>query len=474
MFNVIRFLKIFAVIFVSLVDCFENDYLDLEGYISQSQESGRNEIKKILQPVNHFDAQDTRTWNMTYIQNLEFWKPNGPIYINIGGPFPYEVQNNIFKKGFFLYDLVNETNGALFGSEHRYYGSTTPLNLTKTDNLKYLNSQQALADVAKLIKYVKSMLKAENSKVVVVGGNMDGNAGNLAAWMRLFYSDLVDAAVSASGAVLAKADFKDYYETVGENFLKYGTPGCYDKIAKLFNKFQTLLSTPEGIKQLKKEDDICDFVDMSKKENQQIFFSKNLFSFRIFSAIANDADYFKVVCEKNFNDTSIKSKLPQSKSDHIAKDGQDWCNNYDFDFNFNTPTKFPLLYQMCTEFGSFPTTEEGKHPFTNGVPVEYYYKACKVQFGPEFGKNRIEDAVKATNEMYGGLHPNVTKVVFVNGEFDPYRKLGVTENLSDDAPAFVIANSGRAGLLENKDSKNKELIEAKKKVKSLIKKWIGL
>ncbi|XP_026331743.1 putative serine protease K12H4.7 [Hyposmocoma kahamanoa] len=476
MFYVIGFLKIVAVIFLSNVDCFKHHHLDLEGYISQSQGIGKNEFKRILQPVNHFDAQDTRTWNMMYIQNLEFWKPNGPIYINIGGPFPYIVQTSIFKKGFFLYDLVNETNGALFGIEHRYYGNNTPLDLTKTENLKYLNSQQALADVAKLIKYVKSMSNAENSKVVVVGGTMVGNAGNLATWMRLFYSDLVDAAVSVSGPVLAKADFKDFYEIVGENFLKYGTPGCYDKIAKLFNKFQTLLSTPEGIKQLKKEDEICDFVDMSKKENQQVFFDNYLGFFRLFSDVADDGDYLKLTCEKNFNDTSFKSKLLQSKRDYIVQDGQDSCNNYDFDSKFNRPIKNPWLYQMCTEFGSFPSTEEGKHPFTNCLSVEYYYKACEVQFGPEFGKKRVEDGVKTTNEMYGALHPNVTKVVFVNSEFDPYRKLGVVENLSDDAPAFVIANTGRATLLTYPDTeiKSVELKETKKKVKSLIKKWIGL
>ncbi|XP_026318334.1 putative serine protease K12H4.7 [Hyposmocoma kahamanoa] len=473
MFNVIGLLKLCAVMFLSHVDCFIHHHLDLEGYISQSQGIGKNEIKNILLPVDHC-AADSRTWNMTYVQNLEFWKPNGPIYINIGGPYPYIVHTKIFKKGFFLYDLAKETNGALFGTEHRYYGKNTPLDLTKTENLKYLNSEQALGDIAMLIKYVKTMLNAENSKVVVVGGSMDGNAGNLAAWMRLFYSDFVDAAVSLSGPVLAKADFKDFYEIVGENFLKYGTPGCYDKIAKQFTTFQTRLSTPEGIKRFKEEHLICPSVDMSKKENQQVFFNNYLSAFNIFTFDAIDGDAFKVACENIiFKDISFNSKLLQWQSDYIVQDGHG-CINDDFDVKFNTSIKDPWLYQMCTEFGSFPSTEEGKHPFTNSLPVEYYYKACEVQFGPEFGKKRVEDGVKATNQMYGGLHPNVTKVVFVNGEFDPYRKLGVTENLSDDAPAFVIANSGRAVMLYDKDSKNKEIIEAKKKVKTLIKKWIGL
>lgn len=465
-----RFLKIYAVIFLNLrpTNCFDW-WLD----------TGENEIKTMLQPVDHFDTNETRSWNMTYIQNIEYWKPNGPIYINIGGAGPCTVQINFFKEGFFLYDLVKETNGALFGFEHRYYGSSTPLSITKTENLIYLNSKQALADLATLIKYVKSTLKAENSKVVVVGGSRIGNAGNLAAWMRLLYSDIVDAAVSDSAPVLAKADFKDFFEIVGEDFSKYGTPDCYDKISQMFTRFQTLLSTPEGIKQLKKEQSICNFVDMTLKENQQVFFEYYLDNFIVSTLVAPDVDYFQLECDNNFTAYGIQwfeLEILPSERNYVTWDDEGWCINLDFYQLFDRKYKDCYLYQQCTEFGSFPSTESGKHPFTNSLPVEYYYKACKVQFGPEFGKKKVEDGVKATNEMYGGLHPNVTKVVFVNGEFDPWRKLGITENLSDDAPAFVVAKSGRSQLLmsPNMDADSEELKEARKKVKSLIKKWIGL
>lgn len=470
-------LIIFAVILLSHVDCYKHQNLNTERYLTQSTDTGKYERKQILQPLDHFDEKEKRTFNMTYIQNLDFWKPNGPIYINIGGPYVYFVQTFLFNEGYFLFDLVKETNGALFGSEHRYYGRSVPLNITKTANLKYLNSQQALADIVTLIKHVKSMLNAEDSKVVVVGGTSKGNAGNLAAWMRLLYSDIVDAALSVSGPVLAKADFKDFYQIIGEDFLKYGTPGCYDRVHKIFANFQTLFSTPEGTKQLKKEQKICEKVDMSKKENQQVLFEYYLDYFQLFAFVADDVDYFKFICEKNFNDTSLKSRLLHSKHDYIIRDaGDDMCVNFDFDYIYNRKIKDCWFYQQCTEFGSFPSTELGKHPFTSSLPVEYFYKACEVQFGPEFGKNRVEAGVKATNEMFGGLHPNVTKVVFVNNEFDPWRELGITENLSDDAPAFVVPKSSRAELLLYDDSEpiSVELREAKKTVKSLIKKWIGL
>jgi len=74
---------------------------------------------------------------------------------------------------------------------------------TSTENLKYLTSEQALADAAKFIEY-KQRTYGNTSKVIVFGGSY---AGSLAAWMRLKYPHLVHAAVSSSGPLLATLDF---------------------------------------------------------------------------------------------------------------------------------------------------------------------------------------------------------------------------------------------------------------------------
>ncbi|XP_037302042.1 thymus-specific serine protease-like [Manduca sexta] len=190
-----------------------------------------------------------------------------------------------------MYELAKETKGAMYLSEHRYYGKSIPFDDLSTENLKYLSSKQALADVAKLIEEIKLLPQFKSSKVVVVGGSY---AGNLATWMELLYPQLIDAAIASSAPVVAKKDFYEYLENVSEDFEQHGTPNCLDKIAEIF-----------------------------------------------------------------------KSSL----------------------------------------------------------------------YGPTFNEQRIEEGVKNTNELFGGLKPNVSNVVFVNGELDPYHKLGVLEDVSYDAPA---------------------------------------
>lgn len=39
------------------------------------------ETKWIEQPLNHFDPQDTRSWQMRYLENREFLQDGGPIFI---------------------------------------------------------------------------------------------------------------------------------------------------------------------------------------------------------------------------------------------------------------------------------------------------------------------------------------------------------------------------------------------------------
>lgn len=73
-------------------------------------------------------------------------------------------------------------------------------------NLKYLSSEQALADLAYFIVGMnKKYNLPKGTKWIAFGGSYPGN---LAAWVRAKYPHLVHGAMSASGPLLAKIDFK--------------------------------------------------------------------------------------------------------------------------------------------------------------------------------------------------------------------------------------------------------------------------
>lgn len=79
----------------------------------------------------------------------------GPIFLFLGGEAPLE---------FFEFQEVSaklwaQKLGALYiGIEHRFYGDSMPMPDFSTNNLRYLSSQQALADAAYFIENYNSSI----------------------------------------------------------------------------------------------------------------------------------------------------------------------------------------------------------------------------------------------------------------------------------------------------------------------------
>lgn len=77
----------------------------------------------------------------------------------------------------------------------------------------YLTTEQSLADIAEFISYAKRVYDpSSNAKVVTFGGSY---AGSLSAWMRMKYPHIVHTAVSSSGPLLAKLNFRGKNPTIG-------------------------------------------------------------------------------------------------------------------------------------------------------------------------------------------------------------------------------------------------------------------
>nr|XP_004930258.2 putative serine protease K12H4.7 [Bombyx mori] len=426
-------------------------------------------IKWIEQPLDHFDKKNINTWNMRYMERLDKWKKDGPIYLFMYGE---GEASQVFLQTGILYELAEETNGAMLLSEHRYYGKSKPFEELTTENLKFLSSRQALADTARLLELVKSEPQYENSKIVVVGGSY---AGNLAAWMRLLYPNLINAAIASSAPVLAKKDFYEYLEHVSDDFEQHGTEDCMEKINEIFTTYEKRFRTVDGIKQLKKEEYICEDTDMTKVENQQLFFLDKSSAFMYIAQYGNP-DVIKTYCEDIKNTSLVFSSKVDENDFYDTKNN---CYDYEFEEMIQNTKEIDWLvswtYQTCTEFSYFPSTSSNKHPFTDNISMDLFYKMCTKTFGPNFDEKRIEAGVMETNMMYGGLTPNVTKVVFVNGDLDPYHRLSILEDLSYEAPAKVIPRTSHCrDLFSNRSGDPEELIEARYYIKYLIKKWIGL
>jgi lysosomal Pro-X carboxypeptidase len=74
-----------------------------------------------------------------------------------------------------VWELAQQIGALVVFAEHRYYGDSMPYGnqSSSKEHLNYLTSEQALADYAYLIKYIKLNYNgAEKSPVIAFGGKV--------------------------------------------------------------------------------------------------------------------------------------------------------------------------------------------------------------------------------------------------------------------------------------------------------------
>ena len=160
------------------------------------------ETNTIEQRLNNFDRQDNRTWQMRYLENNDHFQAGGPIFIYVGGE--WSVSEGWLRTGH-MYDMAKQLNGTMFYTEHRYYGESRPTEDLSVENLRFLNVDQALADLAHFITHVKATYPGtQDSGVIMVGASY---SATMVTWFRQKYPHLVDGVWASSAPLLAQVDF---------------------------------------------------------------------------------------------------------------------------------------------------------------------------------------------------------------------------------------------------------------------------
>ncbi|KAJ2161490.1 hypothetical protein GGF46_001429 [Coemansia sp. RSA 552] len=181
------------------------------------------------QPVDHADGSSAK-WQQQYLVNATFYKPGGPVFISTPGELP--VSTKYVDKSHFT-QLAQSMGGLLVTMEHRFFGLSNPLPDLTGASLQHLTIENALEDFASFVRAVKTRpssvfrvpVKA-GAKVVFYGGSY---SGNVAAWMRSEYPDLVQGAWSSSAIAYGRLENYQFDQSFGK-YLQ--TLGC----AKQFNQ----------------------------------------------------------------------------------------------------------------------------------------------------------------------------------------------------------------------------------------------
>ncbi|CAD5235190.1 unnamed protein product [Bursaphelenchus xylophilus] len=394
--------------------------------------------KWFTQVLDHFDEANDETWQQRYFVNDVYWKENGPQFLNIGGEGPVRGER-IFNESYPMTSWAKKLNAQIWSLEHRFYGKSHPKPNQSVENLQYLTSRQALADLANFIRTKNHELKLKNPKWIVFGGSYPGA---LALWFRVVYPDLTVGAVGSSAPIDIQMDFYGYLRVCQEAYRKQ-SPKCAENIDKAFTYLHRMMDSKKGRERLEANLNV-----QPKFEKQKLNFQdlENLFG-NSFSLFQGAVQYSRVNAGRYATGYSIPDvcrimEQPVfSPITHLVKvakylEGDVFEDDYQGDIAFLKREDFheesaarSWIWQTCNEFGYFQTTSFEKNIFGVGTPVDYYRKICSDVYGPRFAVSNIVKALRATRDYYGEPEDyNGTNVVIPNGSIDPWSALGTYVN----------------------------------------------
>ncbi|XP_003968827.2 thymus-specific serine protease [Takifugu rubripes] len=436
------------------------------------------------QRLDHFSA-DSREWKQRYFLSQAFYKPDGPVFLMIGGEGP--ANPAWMQYGTWL--TYAEKLGALcLMLEHRFYGKSRPTSDLSTDNLRFLSSRQALADLAHFRTTIAEALGLTNAKWVAFGGSYPGS---LAAWFRLKYPHMVHAAVATSAPVRATVNFPEYLEVVWRSLASVNVE-CPLLVKKASDTLAELLKEPKTYDNITKDFNLCSKLQIQTEMDSAQFLETLAGNFmdvvqynednRAFEGVVGTNVTIKVLCGM-MRDGSVGE--PYARYAAVARFMLDTLSIKCLDSSFdayvrdmtNTSWDGPAagggrqwVYQTCAEFGFFQSSDSPNQPFT-GFPLMFQVKQCEQFYN--ISAEMVAEAVAQTNEYYGGYDIRSSKIVFANGDVDPWHALGITQDITRDLPAVFIQGTAHcANMYPARSEDLPQLTLARDHIFLLLQQWL--
>ncbi|KAF7560147.1 hypothetical protein G7046_g3999 [Stylonectria norvegica] len=482
-------------------------------------------------PIDHFhndslyEPHSDGTFPLRYWFDAKHYKQGGPVIILAAGETSGEDRLPFLDYGI-LDILANATGGIGVILEHRYYGSSFPVPDLSTKNMRFLSTEQALADTAYFAQHVQFPgyehlnLTAPDTPYIIYGGSY---AGAFAAFARKVYPDVFWGAISSSGVAEAIYDYWEYYDAaplaaprdciVATQKLTH----VIDKIllGKNRDKAQSLKDAfglgeledadfantiTRGISSLQSTNwdpaldssDFGNYCAVVASDALLIASTRHLIStvHSLLSA-AGYREHLTPLTNQMLNYIGYVRSFVAADAASSCTEGVVDCYGTEKGFNLTGLDQYDArswVYQTCTQWGFYQTgsgVPKDQLPLISRlIDLKYSTKFCRGAFNITTPPN-----VESINKL-GGVHFSYPRVAFIDGQLDPWRaatphRIGLPHRKSTTSEPFILIEDGvhhwdENGVKPNDTTPNfppspvaKAQEEEVRFVKEWLKEWTG-
>ncbi|KAK3329999.1 serine carboxypeptidase S28-domain-containing protein [Apodospora peruviana] len=487
------------------------------------------------QPVDHHDPS-LGTWDQQYCVSREWWAGEGsPVVLMTPGEVPMSGavssgQGYTFLDNTTMVGMHAQAIGAAtVVLEHRYFGSSSPYDGFDSETLQYLTLEQSAADLANFAKNIvfpfdkNQTSNSPKAPWVFFGTSYTATLGS---WIEHFYPGVFYAFHLSSAMVEMNSNNWYYYDTIrkGIDVLRPATAtraSCSLALEAVTEFVDGILlaKTPDPAK----VDALKQFFGASFPIADDDFAYALATPFRYWQESQGYRDVLRlcdaVVADNNTMDAGILGTVPAVVKNYatyfVSKFldttctyfdvwGQDdplWClNSHDYLNPFieartlGNPWR-TWYWFLCNEpIASWATGAPADQPsiVSRKITSAYWQQQCEMHF-PAFNGQKYGSAAGKTpdtlNKKTGGwLRNNTTRIIWTNGEFDPWRSTTMSSELrpggplqsTDDVPVFLIKNAQHGddaftelGIKNAGYKINPEVTAVQVKAVEIMKKWIS-
>ncbi|KAF2465610.1 uncharacterized protein BDR25DRAFT_328648 [Lindgomyces ingoldianus] len=202
------------VIVTSLLSQFERvSSFSYQGYVGALKYSN-----DIIQKIDHlphksqYEPHVKGTFKQRYFFDSSYYKLGGPVFLYIGGETSGDSRFSNLQTGIIQILMVEDFNGMDVILENRYYGKSFPFNSSTTDELRYLTTEETIADNSYFAQNptfpsINDTLNAPTTPWIMYGGSL---AGAQTAFTMKVYNSIFAGGIRSSATAQALLSYPYY------------------------------------------------------------------------------------------------------------------------------------------------------------------------------------------------------------------------------------------------------------------------
>ncbi|EPS30153.1 hypothetical protein POX_b02836 [Penicillium oxalicum] len=412
------------------------------------------------------------TFSQRYWWSSEWWAGEGsPVILFTPGEEAADQYTGYLTNKTLTGRYAQEVKGAVVMIEHRYWGDSSPYKELTTENLQALTLENSIADLNYFARNVKlpfdtnSSSNAQNAPWVMSGGSY---SGALAAWTESTAPGTFWAYHASSAPVEAIYDYWQYFSPVQQ-----GMPqNCSRDVSRVIDHIDKIYRSGsekkmQELKEMFGLGDIEHFDDFaSALENGPWLWQSNTF-YTGYSKFFQFCDYVENVDSGNgklpgHNGVGLKKALAGYakwfKTEYLPGS----CANYGYwsdpmttdcfntynasspiftDVSVNNTVDRQWQWFLCNEPLFYWQDGAPSHVDTlvsRSVNAEYWQRQCSLYFpevnGFTFGSSKGKKADAVNHKTKGWDLTDTTRLIWANGEFDPWRTSGMSSEYRPGGP----------------------------------------